>query len=199
MNLDNWETIAKQVGAIGDNGNESSSSHMALKAIEILLGEDELRKAVHYYIEGRPGSELLRGVLWQLHPWCAMEECYLIFKSHPDVLHKRFAVELLRVVADRRALEWVQEFLQYNDSEVQQWGIGVIDQLFFSELCYEEEITDILEIAIKHSNIFVREKAEDIQSMVIATTEKNKIVDDYMNNRHNKSSNLTGEKDSPSS
>ena len=179
MNLDNWEVIAKQVGAIDDNGSESSSGDMALKAIEILLGEESLRKAVHYYIDGKPGSELLRGVLWKTHPWCAMEECYQIFKSDPDVLHKRLAVELLRVVADRKALEWVPEFLQYNDNEVQQWGIGVVDQLFFSELCYEEEISDILDSAMKHSNHFVREKAEDIHSMVKATAERNKLLDEH--------------------
>ena len=179
MNLDNWETIAKQVGAIGKNGNESSSSDMALEAIEILLGEDNLRKAVHYYIEGNPGSELLRGVLWKLHPWSAMEECYQIFKTHPDVQHKRLAVELLRVVADRRALDWVPEFLQYNDNGVQQWGIGVVDQLFFSELCYEEEIADILDSALRHSNHFVREKAEYIESMVKARAEMNQLLDEY--------------------
>lgn len=179
MNLDNWEDIAKQVGAIDKDGQECSSSDMALKAIEALLGEDDLRKSVHYYIDGRPGSELLRGVLWKIHPWCAMEECYQVFKTHQDVQHKRFAVELLRVVADRRAIEWVPEFLQFNDSEVQQWGIGVIDQLFFSELCDEEEITDILNIALKHPNHFVREKAEYIQSMVEATAERNDLLDEH--------------------
>lgn len=68
MNLNDWEDIARKVGAIDENRSESSSSDMARKAIELVLGEEGLGKAVHYYIEGKPGSELLRGVLWQIHP-----------------------------------------------------------------------------------------------------------------------------------
>ncbi len=181
MNLDNWQTIATAVGAIDENGNESSSSDMARKAIELLLNESELRKAVHYYIEGKPGSELLRGILWQIHPWSAMDECYQIFKSHPDIQYKRTAIELLRVVADRRALIWVQEILQHSDTQIQHWGIGIVDQLFYSELCYEEEISEILDKALLHSNPIIREKADDIQSMVKASTERDKFVDEYMN------------------
>lgn len=62
-----WKILAKKVGALNENG-ESGSSQYACEAIEILIGEDNLRKAVDYYIEGGQGSELARFVLWQIHP-----------------------------------------------------------------------------------------------------------------------------------
>ena len=51
----------------------------ARQAIEILLGEEILRQAVDYYISAEPGSELARYVLWQIHPWSAMNHCYADF------------------------------------------------------------------------------------------------------------------------
>jgi len=80
MDLNNWVNIAKEVGAIGENGHEFSSNKMSCESIEILLGKDNLKEAVRYYVAHKPGKELLRGVLWQLHPYSAMEECYKIFK-----------------------------------------------------------------------------------------------------------------------
>lgn len=165
MNLDNWVNIATEVGAIDENGHEFSSSTMACEAIEIILGKDNLKEAVRYYVAHKPGKELLRGVLWQLHPYSAMEECYRIFKESNNLDDKIDAVELLRVVADKRVLKWVPEFLEHENSGIQNWGIGIIDQLLFSQLCDEEDVVQILDKAKNHSSQYVREKAEEIYLM----------------------------------
>src|SRR5215475_14494074 len=65
---------------------------------------------------------------------------------------RRSAVELLRVVADRRFLPWVSEFLDDKDAHVQSWGIGVLDQLLWSELIESEEAEEVLERAAHHEN-----------------------------------------------
>jgi hypothetical protein len=163
--LDNWINIAQEVGAIDENGNEwISSSKMAREAIEIILGKENLKEAVRYYVAYKPGRELLRGVLWQLHPYSAMEECYKIFQESENIEEKRDAVELLRVVADERALKWIPEFLEHEDSGVQNWGIGIVDQLVFSRICHQDDVVEILDIAIAHPNKYVREKSEEIYS-----------------------------------
>ena len=161
MDLDNWVNIAKEVEAIGENGYQFSSSQKAREAIEILLGKDNLKEAVRYYVAHKPGSELLRSVLWQLHPYSAMEECYRIFKESSNLDEKIDAVELLRVVADKRVLKWVPEFLEHENSGIQNWGIGIIDQLLFSHLCDDEDVVEILQQASKHHSQYVREKAEE--------------------------------------
>src|SRR4051812_43307752 len=96
-----WKQLGQQLGTLRVDG-ESGGSSEALRAIELLLGEDQLRAAVDYYVAGHRGCELARSVLWQLHPWSAMQRCYEIYRSDADVGAKVSAVELLRVVADRR-------------------------------------------------------------------------------------------------
>jgi len=161
FDLDHWEEIAKSLGAISSSG-EIGSSHLANEALELILGKDNLQQAVHYYIQQKPGSELLRHLLWQIRPFSAMEECYKVFVTSNDVEDKITAVELLRVIADNRALPWVKEFLTSDIEGVQNWGIGIIDQLLFSRLCNHEDVSDILRDAVKHNNEYVRKQAKEI-------------------------------------
>jgi hypothetical protein len=133
-----------------------------------------LRRAVNYYIQANTGndthtgSELARFVLWQLRPWCAMCRCYEIFKGPNSVETRRTAVELLRVVADRRTLPWISEFLQDDDTLIQAWGIGVLDQLLLSELAEPEEAEEILRAAEQHCNESVRERTESIRGYLLS-------------------------------
>lgn len=182
MMLRDWEEIAKKVGSI-KNGEEFASSDMAREAIEILLGEQNLRDAVHYYIEKKPASELMRLVLWQIHPWSAMEECYIIFKSDSDIQCKRDAIELLRVVGDRRVLAWISEFLNFDDETIQGWTMGIIDQLLFSGLVFEEDVADILAFAINHPNSNVQEKAMEIKERIKMLNETDRLIQEYKRSR----------------
>jgi hypothetical protein len=137
---------------------------MAREAIELLLGEDAMREAVDYYVSFQPGSELARCVLWEIHPWSAMQRCYEIYRDGKDLGDRRAAVELLRVVADRRALPWVQDFLQDPDPVIQQWGMGLVDWLAWCELIEPDETRSILDSARQHENPHVREKISFIES-----------------------------------
>jgi hypothetical protein len=76
------------------------------------------------------------------------------------------AVELVRVVADHRALSWVAEFLDDEDSHIQVWGVGVLDQLLWSHLIEPEAAEDLLRMAERHQNEAVRERAEFIRSFL---------------------------------
>ena len=57
------------------------------------------------------------------------------------------------------------------DLHVQSWGIGVLDQLLWSELIEPEEAQEILEKAAHHENGAVREQVESIQSFLKARRE----------------------------
>ena len=95
-----------------------------------------------------------------------MEECYRIFKESNNLDEKIDAVELLRVVADKRVLKWVPEFLEHENPGIQNWGIGIIDQLLFSNLCDEEDVAEILDKAKNHSSKYVRDKVEEMSLMI---------------------------------
>jgi len=90
-----------------------------------------------------------------------------IYKSDTDIEKRRLAVELLRVVADRRAMGWITEFLEEADPQIQMWGAGVLDQLLLSGLISEEEAEELLEKAEKHANPHVREIADSIRERLL--------------------------------
>jgi hypothetical protein len=162
----NWETLAKEIGAIGEDGREIGSSSFGKRAIEKLLGEGNLRDAVDYYVDRKPGAELVRSVLWHIHPWSAMKYCYNIYHSSQDIENRRSAVELLRVIADERALPWVKEFLQDPDIGIQNWGAGLLDQMMWSKLVDPEDAEDLIVCAEQHANEKVRETAAFIRSFL---------------------------------
>jgi hypothetical protein len=166
-----WEELASRLGLLTADG-ESSGSDQARRALELILGEDALRASVDYYLAYGRGSELARSVLWQLHPWSAMSYCYEIFKGPHAIETRRTAVELVRVVADRRALPWISEFLADKDADIQAWGVGVLDQLLWSELIKPEESEDLLRAAEQHANEAVRERAEFIRGFLHTRAER---------------------------
>jgi len=164
-----WDALAEQLGAVEDTAHgrtEHGSDGLARVAIEKILGEDEFRAAVDHYVAGRRGSELARSVLRLLRPGSAMQRCREISTQSTDPDGRRAAVELLRVVADRRALPWVSDYLDDSDEVVQQWGIRIVDQLLFSDLIEPEDAEPLLRRAEDHPNAEVRAQAQEIRAFL---------------------------------
>jgi hypothetical protein len=159
----NWDEIRVIVRS-ETPGHDAAGDDAARRALEIVLGEHALRESVDYYVALRPARELVRSVLWLLRPWSAMIRCRELSQIPNDIETRRSAVQLLQVVADRRALPWVAEFLDDEDPGIQTWGIGVLDQLLWSELVEPDEAEAVLGRAERHDNSAVRERTEFIRS-----------------------------------
>jgi hypothetical protein len=157
-----WDQLASALRLSTPQG-KTQGSEAAQRALEMILGEETVRAAVDYYIAVEPGYELARSVLWLLRPWSAMARCHELAAPSNDIETRRSAVELLAVVADRRALPWVSEFLDDGDPQVQGWAVGVLDQMVFSELIEPEEAEEVLKRAERHESAAVREQAESIR------------------------------------
>jgi len=160
-----WEQLAQQLGTLAPDG-ERGGSEVAQQAIEALLGEDELRAAVDYYVCDGRGSQVARSVLGLLRPWCAMQRCYEIYKSAAPMSDKEAAINLLCAIADSRAIPWIDEFLADSEAGIQNWGVGVLDQLLWGGGVEEEECAALLEVARHHSSHFVRERAAWIDNFL---------------------------------
>lgn len=158
----NWERLARELGTLQEDG-ETGSTALAKQAIERLLGRENIRDAVDYYVSGRRGSELVRSILQEVQPWSAMEYCNELFSTSQDLEVRRSAVELLRVAADRRALGWIESYLRDPDESIQGWGIGVLDQLLFSERIQPDDAIELLKIAVDHPSPGVRKSASSIK------------------------------------
>ena len=162
MEID-WAKLARELDCYVSGVYTSDDSR---RAIELLLGEESLRSSVEYYVAVGAHRELTRMVLWQLRPWSAMQHCYEIFKSTRELCDRRAAVELLRVVADRRVLPWIPEFLADPDLDIQAWGASVLDQLTFSQLVAPEEAEELLCLMERHEYHLVRERATRIRGFL---------------------------------
>ena len=164
-----WQALASELSSLqfraDGSRSEFGSRALALAAVERLVGAERLASAVDHYIAGRPGSELARSILWLLHPWACMLRCREVFDSSEDIHARRSAVELLRVVADARALPWVDDFLADPDPQIQSWGILVIDQLLMGDLADREACEPFLARARLHPNEQVRAAVTRIEQL----------------------------------
>jgi hypothetical protein len=154
-NID-WAALAQSLGTLHEGG-ESGGSNVARKALELIIGESEIRAAVDYYVSQNIGAELTRHVLWQIRPWSAMQRCCEIYEHSDDIDERRSAIELLRVVADGRAVPWVEQFLDDPDDGIQNWGAGVVDQLLWSDSVDPEDCKHLLDRMAAHPNSSVRD------------------------------------------
>ena len=104
------------------------------RALEILLGEQNLRDAVDYFIEQRPGCFTAEMVLTILRSKVAMERCYEMYESEPGSEASSGAVFLLSKIATYEALPWVREFLA-DTHEVARWnGLQVLSTILYGPL-----------------------------------------------------------------
>ncbi|MET9915885.1 HEAT repeat domain-containing protein [Streptomyces sp. NPDC006435] len=149
-----WQALADSIGA----DPQSGSDRTARRAIAFLLGDEAMRGAVDWYVEGLPASEHARSVLRLLQPDAARSRCLEIYRTDPDPERRHLAVELLRVVATSDDLPLVGEFLADADPAVQIWGIGVLDQLLFRGHIDADDAEPFLQAAEHHPNPQVREK-----------------------------------------
>lgn len=146
-------------------------SDAALRAIEEIIGVDAIRASVDYYVSShtsnyvskQPGAELARSVLWQLHPWSAMQRCREIYDHSDDIHARRSAIELLRVVANARAVPWIEDFMRDPDESIQNCVTGIVDQLLWSHLIDPESLRDLSAKMAVHPNKNVRSAHEIVE------------------------------------
>lgn len=160
-----WQQLALDLGTLRADG-ESGSAILARQALERIIGDGQWRAAVDHYVLNRPGFELARSVLSLVRPWAAMQRCHELFLHMDDQAARCSAIELLRVVADRRVLSRVPEYLSDANPGVQYWAAGIVDQLLWSDLVEPEECTALLEQMENHSHSGIQEKAAWIRSFL---------------------------------
>lgn len=113
-----WRALARSLGTVHARG-ESVSLEDALFAIETILGEELIRAAVDDYVALRPGRGLARAILQFLGSKAAVWRCQEICKTGESLGARAEALELLCLVADVRAIPWIEEFLDVPETRLQ--------------------------------------------------------------------------------
>jgi HEAT repeat protein len=161
-----WRSIAAQVGALDPDGSERGcGTDTGRRALEILIGEDNLRAAIDYFISLQPGAFTVEMVLKIIRSEVAMNRCFEIYQSEPGTNRGCGAVFLLGCMADSKALPWVREFLADKNEAVRLNGLRVLQNILYGPLDDDELATakQLFDIAASDLDLSVRERASDIR------------------------------------
>jgi hypothetical protein len=181
----NWELLARKVGALRDGQSEFGSNKLAAAALCELIGDKTWKEAIENCIVATPGYGLIQSVLSLLRPKVAMEYCYEIYKSERSIEDKRYALILLKSVANRDAVHWIAEFLGDSDELIQIFGAEVLDQMAVSGVLDDddEDLIELFETCEKHPNESVRQKIASTKTQIAVADERENLMSTHFANR----------------
>jgi hypothetical protein len=162
-----WEALAKQVGDITSDG-ERWGTPSGRRALEILLGEENLRGTVDYWVSQKPGCFTAEMVLNIIRSKVAMERCYEIYKTEHGTEKAAGAVFLLASIAEAEALPWVREFLEDHNRNIRWNGLMVLRTVVGGPLDDAAIATakELLDKAASDPDSEMRERAKELQSLL---------------------------------
>lgn len=161
-----WRRVADEIGALNPDGTEKGAgTSSGRRALELLLGEDNIRGAVDWWASGQPGAFTAEMVLRIIRSTVAMNYCYEIYKTEPDTRRSGAAVFLLYEIADDRVLPWVAEFLEDASMTVRWNGVMALQNILTGPLGDDGVATakQLLIKAASDADQRVREKAKEIR------------------------------------
>jgi hypothetical protein len=162
MTIINWEILAKSLGLIGED-SEFSSTDDARKALQEIIGKENLKSAVEHHLSHRPGYELVGTVLQVLQPPYAMEICYSIYKSEDHTQQEKYsALALLKLIGNHHIAPWIELFFKDKDPNIQILGIEIADQMAYGGRFTDEQKERIGKLGSTHSNEHVKALSERI-------------------------------------
>jgi len=160
-----WEAVAKQVGDITPGG-ETYGTPSGRRALEILLGEENLRGAVDYWISQKPGCFTAEMVLAIISSKVAMNRCYEIYKTEHGTENACSAVFLLGSFAHYEALPWIREFLADSSEGIRLNGLRVLQRVVYGPLGDKDGdiAKELFDKAESDPDPEIRERAQQIRS-----------------------------------
>jgi hypothetical protein len=162
-----WRVIADEVGDLKPDGEEKGSGTLSgLRALELIIGDENIRGAVDWWASGEPGAFTAEMVLCIIRSTVAMNYCYEIYKTEPNSLRSGAAVFLLYEMADRRVLPWIPEFLEDVSTTVRWNGVMALQNILAGPMGDDEVAAakQLLAKARTDADEGVREKATEVRN-----------------------------------
>jgi hypothetical protein len=161
--ITDWTKLAQQLGLLNNSG-EIGGTRYAQEALDEILGDEWIESTVEFILENKSGQELAMNCLRHLHSSKATIYSYKVYKTSVGQ-RAQDAIWLIKHLANPIAFKWIEEFL--NDVNVIHWGIGVLDQLLFTQqMDYNERCELLLEIADRNSKGQLKEQTNFIRQYV---------------------------------
>jgi hypothetical protein len=174
----NWSELAEHAGIVtrftaGGGRGTNQGSEEARRALEWLIGEDNIRSGVELWLARRLGEEAAASAAWSVLMYIrsrrATELAYEAYRrarseGRPD--DAALAVILIDDICHPSALDWVDEFLDYEPTA--NAGVGLVDQALFHGAIYpdDERLENWLRTADAKPDPYIQEAVQRIrQSM----------------------------------
>jgi HEAT repeat protein len=164
-----WRTLAEQVGDLNPDGSEKGSgTESGRRALEIIIGEENLRGAVDRWTSLEPGAGTAEKALLIIRSSVAMEYCYEIYKREPNTQRAELAVLLLSEMADWRFMRWAREFMEDSNHGVRWNALIALGQVLQGPLGDEGTALakELLAKAETDNDQRVRERAIEIRKQL---------------------------------
>jgi hypothetical protein len=169
--ITDWKKLAYQLGALHDDDSENGNDTLAQQAFDEILGDEWIRSTVEHIISFKQGRELAMNCLSYLHSTKATYYAYQVYKTSNGERAEQ-AVWLIKHLVNPISFDWIEEFL--NDTTIMHLGIGVLDQLLWTEqIPFNEKASSLLDLADRKSNEMLKEQTDFIRKYVEERNKKN--------------------------
>ena len=160
-----WKVIATQVGDLNSDGSElGSGTESGIRALELIVGEENIRGAVDQWASFEPGFQTAEKTLLVMRSRVAMEYCYEIYRNEPNTERAGRAIFLLSEMADWQFVRWAPEFMEDGNVSI-RWNTTVALEQVLGGPLDDEGIAlakELLAKAEEDSEPRLRERALEI-------------------------------------
>lgn len=163
--LIDWKVIAAQVGDLNSDGSElGSGTESGIRALELIVGEENIRGAVDLWTSFEPGYETAEKTLLVMQSSVAMEYCYEIYKNEPKTQRAERAIFLLSEMANWHFVRWAREFMEDTNPGIRWNATVALEQVLEGPLDDEGVALakELLAKAEEDSDPRLRERAQVI-------------------------------------
>ena len=169
MTID-WKALGQQVGDVNADGTERNTwfTDSARRALELIIGEENIREAIDYWISFEPGYLTAEKTLLIIGSTVAMEYCYEIYRNQPNTERALRAIFLLSKMADSRFMRWARELM---DDRRTRWNTVVALEQVLEGALGDEGIAlakELLAEAEADPDEMLRERAIKIRERLAA-------------------------------
>jgi hypothetical protein len=125
-----WRALALEIGDLNLDGNEKGSgTESGQRALELIIGEQNIREAVDHWTSLAPGAYTAEKMLLIIGSTVAMEYCFEIYKTEPNTQRAGLALFLLSEMADSRFMQWARELMEDSNDGVRWNALVAIGQV----------------------------------------------------------------------
>jgi hypothetical protein len=173
-----WAELAEHAGIV--SRKTASGSHEAnqgtdeaRRALEWLIGENNIRSGVELWLARRPGEQAAAATAWSvlmsIRSKTATELAYGAYRSARTEGRSgdaALAVILICGICHPVALDWVGEFVDYEPTA--NAGLGLVDQALFRGVIYadDDRLENWLYPTNSSSDPYVREAVRHIRESI---------------------------------